>query len=193
MITNLKGNLLTMFKRGSFDAIVHGSNCFHVMGAGIAGQIATEFPEALEADKLSRLGDIDKLGSYTVANTKFGYIMNGYTQYHPGREDKSRLYASIDKLFKTLGKDAFPSGYVVGIPMIGSGIAGGNWNEIREIIKPYTEDISIVVVEYVAPINPAGNNRRSSINPSRINIPKKIKPFKDTGQSITMFEAFSGL
>ena len=28
----IKGNLITMAKEGKFDVIVHGCNCYHVMG-----------------------------------------------------------------------------------------------------------------------------------------------------------------
>ena len=42
----VKGDLLQMGKDGTFDIILHGCNCFNTMGAGIAAQIATKFPDA---------------------------------------------------------------------------------------------------------------------------------------------------
>lgn len=162
MITNVKGDLLKMFKNGAFDAIVHGCNCFHTMGAGIAGQIADDFPEAVAADKISLYGDIDKLGKYTMAQNGHGLIINGYTQYRPGREDTGRLYASIGTLFDNLTVDTFPAGFKVGIPMMGAGIAGGNWDVIEDMIRIRTPDLKVVVVEYV-PTAPNGFNRNAKL------------------------------
>ena len=39
----ISGNLITLALEGHFDVIVHGCNCFGVMGAGIAAQMQTHF------------------------------------------------------------------------------------------------------------------------------------------------------
>lgn len=137
-------NLLDSFEHSDFDAIVHGCNCFHTMGAGIAGEIARRFPVAVEADKKTEYGDWSKLGDYSFAPTVYGDIINGYTQYRPGRCPKDQLYANIRQLFTKLNVDY--KGKMLGIPKIGAGIAGGNWDEIAEIIQDVTPDVGIVVV-----------------------------------------------
>lgn len=43
---SIRGNLLALARSGRFDVIVHGCNCRHAMGAGIAKQIKDSFPEA---------------------------------------------------------------------------------------------------------------------------------------------------
>ena len=95
IIKTVKGNLLQMFKDREFDVIVHGCNCFHIMGAGIAGQISKQYPQAYESDKRSTNGDRSKLGKYTIAMVPDGLIVNAYTQYHPGREEPKVLGTSI--------------------------------------------------------------------------------------------------
>lgn len=45
-----RGDLIKLAKKGKFDIIVHGCNCFCEMGAGIARQIKKTFPEAYRAD-----------------------------------------------------------------------------------------------------------------------------------------------
>ena len=56
------GDLIRMFSGGEFDLIVHGCNCFHTMGAGIAGTIAKQFPYAAKVDReCTAYGDITKL------------------------------------------------------------------------------------------------------------------------------------
>ena len=47
IIGTVKGDLISIFKSGA-GHLIHGCNCFHTMGAGIARQIVREFPQALE-------------------------------------------------------------------------------------------------------------------------------------------------
>ena len=140
----VNGDLLDAFENNNFDAIVHGCNCFHLMGAGIAGMISKRFPEAYKADvKLTDKGDWNKLGTYTKAEYLHGDIINAYTQYNPGKCRELDLLQSISKVFKQLDKDY--SGKTIGIPKIGAGIAGGNWNIISELINQVTPNLKIVV------------------------------------------------
>lgn len=137
-------DLLEAFQNSEFDLIVHGCNCFHTMGAGIAGAIAKKFPEAYEIDKKhSEYGNWSKLGSYTTCETVYGKIINGYTQFNPGRCPEHDLLYSIKQLFVKLNND-FP-GKTVGIPMIGCGIAGGNWQHVSKLINEFTPDLNIIV------------------------------------------------
>ena len=83
----IKGDLIKLAEEGEFDVIIHGCNCFHAMGGGIAKQLADKYPEVEEADKQSEFGDPEKLGSYSVASI-FGtdyihkfIVINAYTQY----------------------------------------------------------------------------------------------------------------
>ncbi|WP_170417022.1 macro domain-containing protein [Ruegeria atlantica] len=132
----LKGDLIQLALDGEFDVIVHGCNCFHAMGAGIARIIAAEFPDALEADKRTEHGDRSKLGSISTAEitrgtTKF-VVVNAYTQFHwegPGRLVE---YDAISGCFSTIAR-AFPTSRI-GYPMIGAGLAGGDWTEISQRI-----------------------------------------------------------
>ena len=140
----VNADLLNSFQHYDLDGIVHGCNCFHTMGAGIAGAIAKEFPVALEADKKKTIcGDWDKIGTYSIADTAYGKIINAYTQYTPGRAPKTNLYSAIEKVFTKLNSDF--SGKILGIPKIGSGIAGGNWDEIVEIINNVTPDLKLII------------------------------------------------
>ena len=61
------GNLLEMAKNGEFDIIIHGCNCLHTMGAGIAKYIKQDFPEAFQADKKTKYADKQKLGTFSEA------------------------------------------------------------------------------------------------------------------------------
>lgn len=129
----VKGNLIALAQRGYFDVIVHGCNCFHTMGAGIAKQIREHFPAAYTADQQTGYGDYGKLGSISAgclpspARTLF--VVNGYTQYRPGPNVD---YNAIREVFNDV-KRKFGD-LRIGYPRIGAGIAGGDWNRIAGII-----------------------------------------------------------
>ena len=134
----IKGDLIEMVKDGVFDVIVHGCNCYNCFGAGIAKQIKKEFPEAYEADKKTKNGAIEKLGDYTYAVAKNGVvIINAYTQYRYGTDKMHVNYIAVRNCMKKIVRDFNKNGMVlyVGLPKIGAGLAGGNWDVIENIIK----------------------------------------------------------
>lgn len=143
----IKGDLIELAKQRKFDVIVHGSNCFFVMGAGIAKQIKQEFPEAYKADLETKKGDRSKLGRYSRAyNKEYNLIIiNAYTQYgywgSSGKvnADYKAIKEVFDKIYKTHNDKR------IGIPMIGAGLAGGDWNIIESIIDDINfNDITLV-------------------------------------------------
>ena len=139
----LKGDLLE--KIDEFNVIVHGCNCFCVMGAGIALQIKKKFPQAYMADLDTIAGDKSKLGTYTKAMHNQTTIINAYTQYSTTNEVNVD-YNAIREVFTKLNKHY--SGSLVGIPKIGAGLAGGDWDKIYDIISEVTPDLYIKVIEY---------------------------------------------
>ena len=132
----VEGDLIALAQAGQFDVIVHGCNCFNTMGAGIARASAAAFPEALAADQATEAGDTGKLGTITSAEVDTGAqrltVVNAYTQFRYGRGGKHADYDAIDRAFRAIAK-AFPDARI-GYPMIGAGLAGGNWSEIAPII-----------------------------------------------------------
>lgn len=68
IIGTVRGDLISIFKSGA-GHLIHGCNCFHTMGAGIARQIVREFPQALETDKMTAYGDPDKLGTLSLVGS----------------------------------------------------------------------------------------------------------------------------
>lgn len=131
IVQNLTGDLLAFFKAGHFDAIAHGANCFSKMGAGIAHQIKNEFPVAYQADKNCQFKPEDRLGKISSAKTPYGIIFNLYTQYNPGRNfDIAALKLCVGKL-----ENFLPEEFCIGIPEIGCGIGGGNWEEVKKVFE----------------------------------------------------------
>jgi O-acetyl-ADP-ribose deacetylase (regulator of RNase III) len=136
------GDLLQLGKNNEFDIIVQGCNCFNVMGAGIAAQIKTQFPDAYLADQETLAGDRNKLGCYTIGMAGRLVIINAYTQYgtakYQGHDvfDYDAFEEILNKLLKRFGK------YRFGLPMIGMGLAGGDKSVILEILDTFATRVA---------------------------------------------------
>ena len=148
MIKILKGDILKMTDK--FDVIVHGCNCFKTMGAGIALSIKTKFPEAFECDKDFNTNTPDlRLGKISYTKTSIPIIVNAYTQYGYKRK-AGEVLADYDAIRSSMIeiKKQF-SGKKIGMPKIGAGLAGGDWEIIEDIIvtELQNEDVTIVIYD----------------------------------------------
>jgi O-acetyl-ADP-ribose deacetylase (regulator of RNase III) len=135
----VKGDLVKMGMAGEFDVICHGANCFHTMGAGIARQIALYLPMAYEEDKRTSYGDKSKLGTISVAKYMVSmvqplFIINAYTQFD-FRGKMNADYNAIRSCFKNVAHMFKDDNVKIGYPMIGCGLAGGDWNVVSKIIE----------------------------------------------------------
>jgi O-acetyl-ADP-ribose deacetylase (regulator of RNase III) len=145
----IKGDLIKKTLDGEFDVIVHGCNCFNTMGAGIALQIKNVFPGAYEEDCKSIKGDKGKLGNVSIHHEENWDIdvVNAYTQYDY-RGYKPVSYYGIASCFYRLNNFYKGCDLKIGIPKIGVGLAGGDWEIISQIIDGCTPDLDITLVEY---------------------------------------------
>jgi len=148
----ITGDLLALALQGQFDVIVHGCNCFCTMGAGIAKTIKKQFPEAYVADQNTQPADHTKLGSYSHASivrgdTRF-VIINAYTQYDWRGKGVKAEYAAIRKVFSRLRQEF--SGLRIAYPLIGAGLARGDWNQIAAIIEEELAGMDHALVRFDA-------------------------------------------
>jgi O-acetyl-ADP-ribose deacetylase (regulator of RNase III) len=152
----INGDLISLTKEGMFDVIAHGCNCFCNMGAGIAvpmnknfgcGNFKMEDPETM--------GDINKLGLIDIgvfylsdknnpSEVKVVNIVNAYTQYIPAAHLKPVDYEAITLCMRKINHKF--KGKHVGLPKIGAGLAGGDWNRIKGIIQQELKDCDVTVV-----------------------------------------------
>ena len=133
----VKGDLIKLAQEGAFDVIVHGCNCRCAMARGIAKGIRAAFPEAYQIDQASESGDRSKLGTIGVADVTVGdralAVVNAYTQFDYRGPMPRADYDAIRSAFAAI-KQQF-SGKRIGYPMIGAGLAGGDWGVISAIIE----------------------------------------------------------
>jgi len=147
----IKGDLIKLALQGNFEVIIHGCNCFNTMGSGIAKQIRSELPEAWKADQRTVKGDKRKLGWGTRAIIERPEItftvVNGYTQYKYGTDRMHVDYKAVRSLFKKI--KMWYTGERIAYPMIGAGLAGGDWEVISTIINEELEgeDHTLVLFE----------------------------------------------
>lgn len=153
IVSTVKGNLVRMAlnarEMGQPFIMAHGCNCHTLMRSGIAGEISRAFPEVPARDKLFHDTCIETFGTnqYMLGNiyaVSFGNvgIINAYTQYHPGKDVR---YDAIEQAFERIEKLGLSCVY---IPLIGAGIAGGDWEVIKGIINDACVNTPIIVVEW---------------------------------------------
>jgi O-acetyl-ADP-ribose deacetylase (regulator of RNase III) len=153
----VQGNLIKLAIKGNFDVIAHGCNCHCQMGAGIAPQMAKAFGcDKFKMEGDSWKGSINKLGTIDFEIIrgigKNGLaVVNAYTQYNYGKNHSDGDlrpidYEALTLCMRKMNKEF--SGTHIGLPQIGAGLAGGNWNRIKNIIQTELIDCKVTVVIY---------------------------------------------
>lgn len=133
-----RGDLIQAALLGEVDVLVHGANCLHTMGAGVARLIKERFPAAYQADLCTVRGDRSKLGTVSLAEVinlrgDTLTIVNAYTQFGITGPLPRVDYGAITKCF-TIIRERFGSKRI-GIPMIGAGLGGGDWGQVVKAIE----------------------------------------------------------
>lgn len=146
----VRGDLLALALVGDFDVIIHGCNCMNTMGAGIAKSIKQHFPAAYAADLATQKGSRNKLGTYSHATVDCEgrelTVVNAYTQFNYRGRGVKADYDAIRSAFQKVKLDF--GGKRIGYPMIGAGLAGGDWAVISQIIDEELAGENHTLVEY---------------------------------------------
>lgn len=147
------GDLVKLALDGEFDVIAHGCNCFCTMGAGIAPLFAKYF----NADRFSwehptQRGNYNKMGCIDSAEeTRYKrpfIVVNAYTQYSTNASyghiplDYDALIMCLKKINKSY------AGKSIGLPKIGCGLAGGNWEIVKGLIKKELKSMDVTIVNF---------------------------------------------
>ena len=78
-------------------------------------------------------------------------VVNAYTQYHYGRNHADGVSNPFDYEAFTMcmrKMNHIFAGKHIGMPKIGAGLAGGNWNRIEHIINVELKDCQVTIVNY---------------------------------------------
>jgi O-acetyl-ADP-ribose deacetylase (regulator of RNase III) len=149
----VNGDLIELALDGEFDVITHGCNCFCNMGAGIAVPMSRKFGcSDFPLEDSKTIGDINKLGQIdyrkraTRKREKYVIVVNSYSQYIPNVKMKPLDYEALTLCMRKINH--IFKGQHIGLPKIGAGLAGGDWERIRTIIQTELVDCEITVVIY---------------------------------------------
>jgi O-acetyl-ADP-ribose deacetylase (regulator of RNase III) len=145
------GDLITMALDGEFDIIIQGCNCFNTFGRGLAKDIKERLPKAYAADCRTKKGDMNKLGNYSscVIDTESRddfMVLNCYTQYMYSNTEPQIDYEALTLCLRKINHEF--SGHSIGVPLIGAGLAGGDWNIIKPIIERELKDMDVTIVYF---------------------------------------------
>ena len=146
----IDGDLIKLALAGEFDIIIHGCNCQCVMGTGIAKSIRKAFPEAFEADRATTKGDKTKLGTISHAtllrSTHEITVVNGYTQFHYLGFGRLVDYDAVRSVMQAVKRQF--GNQRLGYPLIGAGLAKGDWQIIADIIDAELAGCDHTLVRY---------------------------------------------
>jgi O-acetyl-ADP-ribose deacetylase (regulator of RNase III) len=135
-----------MFQASDLDALAHGVNCKGVMG-GIAGTFAQKYPDMEKHYKgLCDRGELETGQIFPWQEEGKPMVYNLATQENPGSDAK---YKHVKKTMRSMLNHAEATGInKIGVPQIGCGIGGLDWDRTRNIIKNISSKSPVEVVAY---------------------------------------------
>lgn len=142
-----KGDLLT----SDIHHIAHGCNAQGVMRSGIAKSIRAMYPKAFDDyyDQYVYQGNSLTPGQVITTQLVDRVIFNMITQEYYGR-DENVVYVDYEAIrIGILAINLYAncrSVETIGFPMIGAGLANGNWKIIENIIETTAEFNPVVYV-----------------------------------------------
>ncbi len=159
-VQRITSNLVHLIRQDEIDVAVHGCNCFHRMGRGIA-PILNELSDGalLQADMESPFGDINKMGTTTHAMIGNVKVYNAYTQYvwyvsvpgEPIYVHWESFYRAMCSIIGTMINEGHSR---IAIPLIGCGLARGDIADFNRVIQSlvdvfhnYPQSIELTIVE----------------------------------------------
>lgn len=151
MITHVVGDLLTSQE----PDIAHGCNTQGLMGAGIAGVIAKQYPHVLEHYFAKCKRGEFHLGSalpiIVQENHAYRTVWNLGTQVKPGRE--ATIWGVMLSFGNMLEQMKAWNVNRVAIPRIGTGIGGLKWEAVEQTIAGVLKFVGapIEIVVYTLP------------------------------------------
>ena len=154
MIETRTGDMLSATQ----GILVHGCNCQGVMGSGIARLVRDTWPDVYQAYRARhqqsglQLGDTVAVGSSSYADSPAVsrhlhatteqlagnlIVVNAMTQFDYGTHKGTVYvdYAAVFAAFARISLLARDTGLTVNFPLIGCGLANGQWSEVARMME----------------------------------------------------------
>jgi O-acetyl-ADP-ribose deacetylase (regulator of RNase III) len=160
----IKGDMVVSYKNNELDAYAHQANCFCTMKRGIAPLLVKANHSVGVVDRATVSGDRNKLGTFTKTprTNCTTAIYNIYGQYHWSKykvaPNRNTDYEALKKGLSSIMWDVISSNYdkpcgnapTLGLPLIGCGLAGGDWEGVvLPMIKELFENSGVGVTVFV--------------------------------------------
>lgn len=139
----VKKDILTV----EFGIICHQVNARGVMGAGLAAQVKSQFPKAFNDYKAAYATGALKLGKVVISQIKpYNFIAHIVGQHDYGRKAIFTNYQALSLALSSL--KSFRVSLDKDVPIffpwrMGSGLAGGRWRIVKDIIEEHFPDAII--------------------------------------------------
>lgn len=142
MIKYIKNDLF----KSDATLLAHGCNCKGGFGSGVAAGMAKNYPESKNQYLSKHNTEGWKLGDVQFVLSDNKIIANCATQNNFLPRGKRHVDYNAVKVCMTKVKDfARLHGLTIGIPKIGAGLAGGDWELIEDILEDVFEDYDVTV------------------------------------------------
>lgn len=135
----------------SYELVVHGCNAQGVMGSGVAAQLRAAYPiifEPYSAHCRAHNFNRSSLGTFCPVHVEdHAMVINMITQEHFGKNnvryvDYEAVYNGFSNLKRYIAENEgtqllgnYRSHFGVHFPLIGAGLAHGDWSIIQQCIK----------------------------------------------------------
>ena len=137
----IKGDLVSATVDGDVDVMLHVCNCQGVMGSGIAKQVKKYIPATFNRYKEHHALWCLELGDVILEEG----VANLMAQKFYGRDRRHLNYGALSQCLATLAEElVYLQGELdkptitVGVPFkMGSGLAGGSWEVVSELVEYY--------------------------------------------------------
>lgn len=144
MVTIKKGDLL----EATETVIAHQVNCCGAAG-GLAAEVFKKWRYAKNdyLQLLQRIPGKVLLGmAHFTGQQRDGHIIcNLFSQYNPGADYNPK---KLEQALVQLGNFARATGYSVALPYkLSCGIAGGDWDEVQQIIERTMDGVDCVIYQ----------------------------------------------
>lgn len=122
--------------------IAHICNNVDKFGAGFAKQVALKYPLAKETYHLAS----QELGNISLVKVEeYKFICNMIAQDGVGKNKKPIRYDALKECLMKLKNICKKKDIYIVMPKIGTGLAGGDWEIISEIIEETLSPIPVII------------------------------------------------
>lgn len=149
MINYVTGNLL----EATEDLIGHQVNCQFVMGAGLARQIKSKYPEvykqymSLKDVAIPKKALLGRIQPVAVGHDKT--VVNIFSQFSYARHGLHTDYTALKRALMSLRELSELKELSVALPFgLGCGLAGGDWKIVSKIIEEVFVGYEVTIYKF---------------------------------------------